>query len=160
MNRIAMVGFLLLPLAVLGVITAGQLGLFSGAMPTDLGFRDGMLKAPGPNASNVVSSYAKKQIHTAYNEIEPIAFSGDGKVAFDKLMHILAGMDGASIIKSDATYLYAQYQTPLLKFIDDVEFVLDEPAGLIQMRSASRIGRKDFGTNRKRLERIRELFNG
>ena len=154
-----MVGFLLLPLAIVGVVGAGQLGFFKGTMPSDLGLHDGLLKAPGPNATNVVSSYAKIQIHTAYNEIEPIAFGGDGKTAFGKLIHIVAAMDGASIITSDAGYLYAQFQTPVLKFIDDVEFVLDAPAGLIQMRSASRIGRKDFGVNRKRLEHIRELFN-
>ena len=47
----------------------------------------------------------------------------------------------------------------LLKFTDDVEFVLDEPASVIHMRSASRLGRKDLGANRTRLEAIRNKFN-
>lgn len=155
-----MLSFLLVLLAVIAVIGGGQLGLFSGTAPTDLGLHEGMLKAPGPDSTNVVSSYAKKQIHTSYNEIEPIRFSGDGKIAFDKLTHIVAAMDGAVIILSEPNYLYAQYRTPILKFIDDVEFVLDESSNTIQMRSASRIGRKDFGVNRKRLETVRERFKG
>jgi uncharacterized protein (DUF1499 family) len=40
-----------------------------------------------------------------------------------------------------------------------VEFLLDQPAGVIQMRSASRLGSKDFGANRKRLEAIRQRFD-
>jgi uncharacterized protein (DUF1499 family) len=31
-------------------------------------------------------------------------------------------MAGAKIVKSQADYLYAQYTTPLMKFVDDVEF--------------------------------------
>ena len=148
--------FLLVPLA---VITSGQLGLFSGKAPTDLGLHNGMLKAPGLNSVNVVSSYAKAQIHSAYNDIEPIHFSGDAATAFDKLKRIVEKMDGATVIESEPTYLYAQYRTSLMKFIDDVEFVLDAPNQVIQMRSASRVGRSDLGVNRKRLETIRRSFD-
>ncbi|MER2506834.1 MAG: DUF1499 domain-containing protein, partial [Azonexus sp.] len=40
-------------------------------------------------------------------------------------------------------------------FVDDVEFWFDPVTGTIQVRSASRIGRKDFGVNRQRVERLR-----
>jgi len=40
-------------------------------------------------------------------------------------------------------------------FVDDVEFLLDEKAGVIHVRSASRLGRSDFGVNRDRVETIR-----
>ena len=40
-------------------------------------------------------------------------------------------------------------------FVDDVEFWADPAAGVIQLRSASRLGRKDFGVNRARIEDIR-----
>ncbi len=148
--------FFLLPLA---VIASGQLGLFSGKAPGDIGLHDGMLKAPGPDSVNVVSSYAKQQVHSADNEIEPIQFSGDDTAAFDKLKRVVGAMDGATIIKSEPTYVYAQYLTALMKFVDDVEFVLDAPKHAIHMRSASRIGRSDLGANRKRLETIRSRFN-
>jgi uncharacterized protein (DUF1499 family) len=155
-KKIAMLLFFLLPLA---VIASGQLGLFSGKAPDDLGLHDGMLKAPGPNSVNVVSSYATRQVSTAYNAIEPIHFNGESEAAFDKLKRVVGAMDDATIIKSEPTYVYAQYRTPLMKFVDDVEFVLDAPNHAIQMRSASRIGRSDLGANRKRLEAIRSLFN-
>ena len=73
--------------------------------------------------------------------------------------HVVGAMNGATIIKSEPMYVYAQYRTPLMKFIDDVEFVLDAPNQVIHMRSASRIGRSDLGANRKRLELIRSRFN-
>jgi uncharacterized protein (DUF1499 family) len=153
---IALIIFLVLPL---GLIAAGQLGLLSGKRPTDLGLHGGMLKPPVLTASNVVSSYAALQPHTDYHVIAPIAVAGDGKTAFRKLTDLIGKMDGARIITSEPGYVYAEFQTRLLKFVDDVEFVLDEPAGVIQMRSASRLGIKDLGANRQRLEAIRMRFN-
>jgi uncharacterized protein (DUF1499 family) len=63
---------------------------------------------------------------------------------------------GATIIQQDPNYLYAEFQTPLLKFVDDVEFLLDEGNAVIHVRSVSRLGQKDFGVNRKRIETLRE----
>lgn len=40
-------------------------------------------------------------------------------------------------------------------YVDDVEFRLDAEANLIHVRSAARLGRRDFGVNRARLEAIR-----
>jgi len=47
-------------------------------------------------------------------------------------------------------------QNPLLRFVDDLEFQYSPDEDVIHMRSASRLGYSDFGTNRKRLESIRE----
>lgn len=154
---LALVAFLVLPLLLL---VAGQFGLLHGKRPDDLGLHEGMLKAPIKSSWNVVSSYAKQQSHTDYHVIEPLTYRGDGKEAFARLKTIVHGMDGATVVTDQPTYLYAEFQTRLLKFTDDVEFVLDEPAGVIQMRSASRLGRKDFNANRNRLEAIRSRFNG
>ena len=154
---IALILFIVLPIA---LIVAGQLGFLSGTRPDDLGLKNGMLKPPVKESWNVISSYAEKQPHTDYHVITPLLYSGDGKAAFAKLEAVVRGMEGATIVKHEPNYLYAEFQTKLLKFTDDVEFVLDEPAGVIQMRSASRLGRKDFGANRKRLEAIRAKFNG
>jgi uncharacterized protein (DUF1499 family) len=43
-----------------------------------------------------------------------------------------------------------------MRFVDDVEFWVDPAAGVVQVRSASRVGRKDLGVNRARIEAIRE----
>ena len=148
--------FIILPIV---LILVGQLGLLSGNRPTDLGLKDGLLKAPIKDYWNVISSHADKQAHTDYHVIAPIKYSGSGKDAFAKLETIVRAMDGATIVTKQDNYLYAEFQTKVLKFIDDVEFVLDEPASVIHVRSASRLGRKDLGANRNRLEAIRSKFN-
>jgi uncharacterized protein (DUF1499 family) len=42
--------------------------------------------------------------------------------------------------------------------VDDVHFLFDDAAKEIHFRSASRLGRSDFGVNRKRMEEIRRGF--
>jgi len=42
-----------------------------------------------------------------------------------------------------------------MKFVDDLEFWFDADSGVIQVRSASRVGRSDFGLNRRRIEDLR-----
>jgi uncharacterized protein (DUF1499 family) len=44
-------------------------------------------------------------------------------------------------------------------FVDDVEFLLDDSAKVIHVRSASRLGESDLGVNRKRIETIRAKLN-
>ncbi len=159
LRTIAIVVFVVIPLL---VFAAGQAGLFNGKQPTDLGLHDGLLKPPRFDAWNSVSSQAALHPHTDYHVIAPLAYGdnqGDGKAAFARLAVIVRGMRGANVITAEPGYLYAQFQTPLMKYIDDVEFALDEPAGVIQMRSASRLGSKDFGVNRKRLEAVRSAFS-
>ena len=53
-----------------------------------------------------------------------------------------------TIVFRHSNYLYAEFRSKLLGFVDDVEFFFD--GGAIQVRSASRLGRRDFGVNRNR----------
>jgi uncharacterized protein (DUF1499 family) len=140
-------------------LVAGQMNMLSGRRPQDLGAPDGLLKPPVAASWNSVSSQAARHPHTEYHEIAPLRYQGDGNAAFGRLAAVVKAMPGATVITSEPGYLYAEFQTPLLKFVDDVEFLLDQPAGAIQMRSASRLGRKDFGANRKRLEAVRQRFD-
>ena len=55
-------------------------------------------------------------------------------------------------------YVHVECRSWLLAFIDDVEFVLDEPTGVIHFRSASRVGHSDAGVNRQRMEDFRRAF--
>jgi uncharacterized protein (DUF1499 family) len=140
-------------------LVAGQMNLLAGHRPQDLGARDGLLKPPAAAAWNSVSSQAGRHPHTDYHEIAPLRYQGDGNAAFGRLAAIVAAMPGATVVTSQPGYLYAEFRTPVLKFVDDVEFLLDPSGNAIQMRSASRLGSKDFGTNRKRLEAIRQRFD-
>jgi len=140
------------------LLLAGRLDLLAGRRPDDLGARDGLLKPPAARSWNSVSSQARLHAHTDYHVIAPLAYQGDGKAAFARLTGIVRAMPGATVITATPGYLYAEFRTPWLRFVDDAEFLLDERDHVIHMRSASRLGRKDFGVNRKRLEDVRARF--
>lgn len=146
----------LLGLAVLAVI-AGQLGLLRGRPPADLGARDGRLKAPSATPNSVSSQADLWPGHpqAAYARIAPLPLAGDGPATMARLQAIVQGMAGAEIVRSETGYLYATFTTPLMKYTDDVEFLLDAQAGVVHVRSASRLGHGDLGLNRKRVEAIR-----
>ena len=65
---------------------------------------------------------------------------------------------GGEIVELTDNYLAARYRTALLGFTDDVEARLAADQGVIHLRSASRVGYGDMGVNRKRVERIRRLY--
>lgn len=156
-GALALVLLIVLPA---GILVAGQLGVFTGTRPTDIGVQDGMLKAPGADAHNVVSSQAASQAHNASNLIAPLRFQGDPAAAFARLQTLLRKTDNVTIVSATPAYLHAEFRTRTLHFVDDVEFLLDAQDGVIHMRSASRLGGRDFGVNRARLERIRAAFGG
>lgn len=155
---IRILSMVLLAIPVL-LLIAGQLGMLRGQRPADLGAPNHVLKAPGANSLNVVSSQANLHPHTDYHVIAPLKFTGDPAAAFGRLQKVIVGMEGASLVTVQPDYLHAEFQTKLLKYVDDVEFALDAAKGEIHMRSASRLGRKDFGVNRARLEKVRAAFD-
>lgn len=144
----------------IAVVGAGQLGLLSGAPPEQLGVIDGRLQRPSANPNSVSSQAALYPGHPqlAYANIEPLSFNGEGEAAMSRLAALLGQTSGILIVKRQPDYIYAQCTTPVLRFTDDVEFWLDRSAGKIHLRSASRLGRKDFGANRARIEAIRARF--
>lgn len=125
------------------------LKIFVGNQPTNLGVDDGKL-APCPNTPNCVSSQSRDD-----HKIEPLTFNTTPDEAFAKLKRILESSDRATIISQAPDYLYAEFSSKILGFVDDVEFYLDRDNYLIHTRSASRLGQSDLGVNRKRIEGIR-----
>ena len=137
------------------LLLAACAGIFSGAPPAGLGVIDGRLAPVPTDRRNAVSSLAD----SAYHRIAPLAADPDPQAAFGRLEALLRDTPEARVIERGPGYLHAEFRTPLMRFVDDVEFLLDEPARVIHVRSASRIGREDFGTNRKRIERLRERLS-
>ncbi|MFN2645432.1 MAG: DUF1499 domain-containing protein [Burkholderiales bacterium] len=125
--------------------------MFDWRRPTNLGAQDGRL-APCRRTPNCVSSQADPADREHY--IAPIAFRG----RMAELRRAVESMPRATVIASNANYLYAEYRTPLLRYVDDLELYYDERAGLVHVRSASRLGRRDFGVNRKRVEELRAFI--
>ena len=128
-------------------------GPFSGTRPDNLGVRDGRLAPPKRTPNNVNSQIDRNA--DAQHYIEPLRYTGDARQAWAALRRVIDGMPRVKVISSDANYLYAEFTSKWMGFVDDTEFYLDEKAGVIQVRSASRLGRGDHGVNRERVEFIR-----
>jgi uncharacterized protein (DUF1499 family) len=134
-----------------GLSFVASLFLFgcSGALPANLGVRDGRL-APCPETPNCVSSQSTDSEHA----IEPLVYSTSKEEALADLKEIIGQTKRARITEERDGYIRAEYVSAIWRFVDDVEFFFDESAHVIQVRSASRVGKSDFGVNRKRIEAI------
>ena len=109
--------------------------------------------APCPASPNCVSSLAS----TESQRVDTLRYDGDRAQAQARLLRVLNEMPRATVIRSDPTYVHAEFRSALLGFVDDVDFHFDPP-GVIQVRSASRTGYSDFGVNRERVAAIRARF--
>jgi uncharacterized protein (DUF1499 family) len=137
---------------------AGLFGTFlAGSRPVTLGVHLGKL-APCPHSPNCVNSQADPT--DLEHVIAPLRL---GTIAPDRalaaLAELIAQEDRTTIVQQTPEYLYTEFATPLLGFIDDVEVWLDRSTGTIQVRSASRLGESDLGLNRQRIESLRQKFD-
>ena len=146
---------------VLVAVLAGQAGLLRGTPPDNLGLCDGKLQPPS-NTPNSVSSQTDlwpghPQAEYARIAALPLVGEGhsDGPATMARIQALVQATPGATVVKAESGYLYATFNTRVLKYTDDVEFWFDAARGVVQVRSASRLGRKDFGVNRARVEAIR-----
>jgi uncharacterized protein (DUF1499 family) len=107
---------------------------------------------PCQNTPNCVSSQSSDNLHY----IAPFKISGSAKAAWEELRRLIVDHDRMLITHESKTSLHAEATSLVLQFVDDIDAFLDEEAGLIHIRSASRIGHSDFGVNRKRIETFRQ----
>ncbi len=121
--------------------------------PSTLGITDGKL-APPPTSPNCVSTQAEERSHW----IAPLTFEGEADTAIQQVKDVLSTFPQATIITEQGNYLHAEFRSATLRFVDDVEFLVEPETNRIHFRSASRIGHSDLGVNRARMEHIRTLF--
>ena len=138
-------------IVIIGIMLVG-LSIASRKQP-ELGLLNGQLR-PCPATPNCVCS--EQQAEGAY--VEPLGYTTTEEEAWRKIKQAIVATDGAVVTEQDG-YLHAIYETPLMRYVDDVELRLDENQQLIHVRSASRVGHSDFGANRKRVARIRNAFD-
>ncbi|MFN3979360.1 MAG: DUF1499 domain-containing protein [Caldilinea sp.] len=112
---------------------------------------------PCPDSPNCVSTQALRE--DAQHYIEPITYTGSAADARRRLLDVIAAMPRTKIVTDEETYIHATFTSLIFRFVDDVQFVIDDATKTIHFRSASRIGRGDLGVNRKRMEEIRTRFN-
>jgi uncharacterized protein (DUF1499 family) len=118
--------------------------MFSFRRPDNLGVRDGRL-APCKRSPNCVCSQADPADREHY--IAPL------QATMAAVRRAVAGTPRATIVRDEKDYLHAEFRTRLMRYVDDVEFFFD--GRVIQVRSCSRLGRRDFGVNRRRVEALR-----
>ena len=148
--------------AVAAVWVAARMGAFSGRPPDNLGLREGKLKPPSKTPNSVSSQAALWPDHPQRDHaaIAPLPLQGDGPATIARLAQLIESIDGARIVERRPDYLYARFTTRLMRFVDDAEFWFDPAAGVVQVRSASRVGRGDLGVNRARVEALRARLAG
>jgi uncharacterized protein (DUF1499 family) len=154
---IAMATLIALPVV---LVLAGQLGLLSGQAPDDLGVQAERLKAPSLTRNSVSSQAALHPNHPqlSYAQIAPLPMLGTPQDSMVLLQRALDTQPGVRIVTSKEGYVRATATTRWMGFVDDLEFWLNPTQAVIEVRSASRLGREDFGANRARLERIRLAY--
>ncbi len=90
--------------------------------------------------------------------MEPIPYRVTLSEARSRLVDIVGAMPRTTIVRERENYLHIEFRSRLFRFVDDVEFYLEDERGLIQFRSASRRGYSDMGVNRRRMEKICRRF--
>ena len=114
---------------------------------------DGKLRAC-PDSPNCVSSESDRPS----SRIEPLAFQGQPEKAWSDLKETLREM-GGKIQEEQDGFLWATFTSRVFRFVDDVEFRMVSTDGIVHVRSGSRVGYSDLGVNRRRVEKLRTLFN-
>lgn len=86
--------------------------------------------------------------------VAPLRAGSDAATAHANLIAVLREQPRCEILEDDGRYVHAEYRTALMRYRDDVEFLIRDD-GSVDVRSASRIGWYDWETNRERVEALR-----
>jgi uncharacterized protein (DUF1499 family) len=109
---------------------------------------------PCPSSPNCVSSQAQD----SSQRVDPLRPPGDPGDAMSILRRVVEALPRTRIVTATDTYLHAECRSRIFRFVDDLDFLLDPEEGVVQVRSASRLGHSDLGVNRRRVEAIREAL--
>ena len=137
------------------LLSLGLLSLLvacSGSPPDDLGIRQGRL-SPCPASPNCVGSQDPDEAH----RIAPLPLAGSTEQTRNRLLEVLASEPRTKVVEQRDDYLQVQFTSKVLRFVDDVEFLIGTQE--VHVRSASRLGYADFGVNRARIERLRQRLS-
>jgi uncharacterized protein (DUF1499 family) len=117
------------------------------------GLQSGHLQACTSTDNCVIS----ETIEDNQASIEPLTFSGDKADFLIKVTGAIELMKG-TIVTADDSYIAATFTSGIFGFVDDVEFRITDD-NLLHFRSASRVGRKDFGANKKRIDALKQMLD-
>lgn len=149
-----MIRTLLSSVAALGLLVTAGLWIAARLVgpQSPPGVREDRL-GPCPPSPNCVSSQADPRDTVHY--VEPLPFTGTEASTRQRLLEVLNALPRVRVVEARAGYVRAEARSRLFGFVDDLEFLFDESAGHVHVRSAARLGYGDLGVNRARVERIR-----
>ena len=101
---------------------------------------------------NCVNSVSGRRLQA----VDPIK-ANDGQ--WQQIKTWIAHQPDWEIVIDDSYFIQAIVKTPLMRFRDDVQLQFDPDIELIQVRSSSRLGISDLGTNYRRIEALREVLD-
>jgi len=108
-----------------------------------------------PDSPNCVSTLAALSEHS----MKPIPWTESSEDAIDLIKRAVDGsFSRTKLAVEKPEYLRYEFTSLLFRFVDDIEFVIDQETKLIHFRSASRVGHSDLGANRRRMDRFLEAF--
>lgn len=95
-----------------------------------------------------------------YPDLQPRRYEAGGERVFDAAMHAVNRLPRWTLIsyEPESGEIRAEAKTPVFRFVDDVRIRVagQDGATVVSVRSASRIGRGDFGQNARN---IRAFFD-
>ncbi|MCK5829650.1 MAG: DUF1499 domain-containing protein [Methylococcales bacterium] len=107
-----------------------------------------------PDSPNCVSSQSQSTSHY----ISPLTYKSSPEEATQHIKRIIMALPRTNLIEEKDQYLHFEIRTFMFRFVDDIEIIIDNSEKVIHLRSASRAGYSDFGTNRRRIEEIKNKF--
>ena len=79
----------------------------------------------------------------------------DSKKAFSELCKLASELPRSTLLETNEMYWHGVIRSLIFRFPDDLELLRIPNEGIIQVRSASRIGASDLGVNRARVEDLK-----
>lgn len=123
----------------------------TGTRPNYLGIKTDKLNNC-PATPNCITSFADPTDTVHYRS--PVTYKKPLVEAYKILKERLEQSPRTKIIQENSNYIYTEFTSLIMRYVDDVEFYFDEKNKLLHFRSASRLGKSDLGVNRKRIESL------
>ncbi|XP_072955736.1 uncharacterized protein [Typha angustifolia] len=149
-----------------GIATLAAIFHFSGTKPSYLGVQKNPPSlALCPATNNCIST--SEEMSDANHYAPPWNYNPEGRrkpisknEAMRELREVVTSMKldnfTPRVIEKKEDYIRVEYESPILGFIDDVEFWFPpSKKSIVEYRSASRSGIIDFNINKKRIKALR-----
>ena len=109
-----------------------------------------------PSSPNCVSSDSRSGTH----RVAPLNISGDPDAAWAAIGRVVVSLPGCTVVRRTELDLHAECHSRVFRFVDDLDLQRRPGAGVVAVRSASRLGYGDLGVNRRRVEDLRSRLVG